>query len=67
MSSINGPKAGNHSQKMPGMRDIQLVLARWGFGRDIARGWIIHLLPLASKGFCPIPLKVKPPAVMMMA
>ncbi len=50
MSSLNGPQAGNHSQKSQGMRDIQLVLARWGVWARYSSGLDYSSIAAGFKG-----------------
>lgn len=67
MSSLNGPQAGNHSQKSQGMRDIQLVLARWGVWARYSSGLDYSSIAAGFKGLLADTSKVRRHVVTMMA
>lgn len=50
MSSINGNAAGSYSQKSQSMRDIQLVLARWGVWARYSSGLDYSSIAAGFKG-----------------
>lgn len=59
MSSINSPQAGNTSQKNQGIRDIQLVLARWGVWARCSSGLDYSSIAAGFKGLLPDTSKSK--------
>lgn len=50
MSSINGNAAGSHSQKSQSLRDIQLVLGRWGVWARYSSGLDYSSIAAGFKG-----------------
>ncbi|WP_145568140.1 antiterminator Q family protein [Yersinia mollaretii] len=53
MSSISGTQTGNHSVKHQSMRDIQLVLARWGVWAKYSSGLDYSSIAARFKGLLP--------------
>ena len=59
MSSINGTQTGSHSQQNQNMRDIQLVLARWGVWARYSSGLDYSSIAAGFKGLLPDTSKSK--------
>lgn len=59
MSSINGTQTGSHRQQNQNMRDIQLVLARWGVWARYSSGLDYSSIAAGFKGLLPDTSKSK--------
>ncbi|CNG67400.1 antitermination protein Q [Yersinia kristensenii] len=59
MSSINGTEADSHSHSQKSIRDIQLVLARWGVWARYSSGLDYSSIAAGFKGLLPDTAKSK--------